>query len=126
VWETARLRLDRAWLNGITDAKPLGKNRFLAQDDPRQARGKPGAISGPGIYFMVLDYEKGGLLSADRSGCFSAMQKRGVPRLHGNMLPGNSFPQICVVSGSIIGGVQSFAQEYLRAMAQSNILFTDE
>jgi hypothetical protein len=29
-------------------------------------------------------------------------KKRGVPRLHGNMLPGNSFPQICVVSGAII------------------------
>jgi hypothetical protein len=25
-------------------------------------------------------------------------EKRGVPRHHENMLPGNSFPQICVVS----------------------------
>jgi hypothetical protein len=32
----------------------------------------------------------------------SLVQKRGVPRLHGNMLPGNSFPQICVVSRSIM------------------------
>ena len=29
-------------------------------------------------------------------------EKRGVPRLHGNMLPGNSFPQICVVSTCIM------------------------
>jgi hypothetical protein len=29
-------------------------------------------------------------------------KKRGVPRHHGNMLPGNSFPQICVVSVNII------------------------
>jgi hypothetical protein len=27
-------------------------------------------------------------------------EKRGVPRNHENMLPGNSFPQICVVSGN--------------------------
>ena len=26
------------------------------------------------------------------------IKKRGVPRRHENMLPGNSFPQICVVS----------------------------
>jgi hypothetical protein len=29
-------------------------------------------------------------------------KKRGVPRLHENMLPGNSFPQICVVSETIM------------------------
>jgi hypothetical protein len=29
-------------------------------------------------------------------------EKIGVPRLHGIMLPGNSFPQICVVSGNIM------------------------
>jgi hypothetical protein len=33
-------------------------------------------------------------------------QKRGVPRLHGNMLPGNSFPQICVVSVSMMRNCQ--------------------
>jgi hypothetical protein len=27
-------------------------------------------------------------------------KKRGVPRHHVEMLPGNSFPQICVVSGN--------------------------
>jgi hypothetical protein len=85
----------------------------------------------PGTFRLLdlicqLDFERGGLLRAVRSGCFSAMQKRGVPRLHGNMLPGNSFPQICVVSGSMIDGVQSFAQEYFCAMTHSNILLTDE
>jgi hypothetical protein len=35
-------------------------------------------------------------------GFFRGSEKRGVPRLHGNMLPGNSFPQICVVSMSIM------------------------
>jgi hypothetical protein len=29
-------------------------------------------------------------------------EKRGVPRPHGNMLPWNSFPQICVVSIHIL------------------------
>jgi hypothetical protein len=31
---------------------------------------------------------------------FAEGKKRGVPRLHEKMLPGNSFPQICVVSGN--------------------------
>jgi hypothetical protein len=33
---------------------------------------------------------------------FTSEAKRGVPRLHDYMLPGNSFPQICVVSKSIM------------------------
>jgi hypothetical protein len=31
----------------------------------------------------------------------AAEEKIGVPRVHGNMIPGNSFPQICVVSVNI-------------------------
>jgi hypothetical protein len=41
----------------------------------------------------------GGLLETAQTGL---EKKRGVPRLHENMLPGNSFPQICVVSGTIM------------------------
>jgi hypothetical protein len=44
-------------------------------------------------------------------------EKRGVPRLHENMLPGNSFPQICVVSINKIVEIGSIAQEYLRVVA---------
>ena len=45
------------------------------------------------------------------------IKKRGVPRRHENMLPGNSFPQICVVSvNSIVDNVMS-AQEYLKVVA---------
>jgi hypothetical protein len=44
-------------------------------------------------------------------------KKRGVPRHHENMLPGNSFPQICVVYvNSIVDKVIS-TQEYLRVVA---------
>jgi len=41
-----------------------------------------------------------------------------------NMLPGNSFPQICVVSVNNIVENRDFAQEYLGAMAESNSHFT--
>jgi hypothetical protein len=44
-------------------------------------------------------------------------QKIGVPRHHGNMLPGNSFPQICVVSVNRIVENTRMAQEYLRVLA---------
>jgi hypothetical protein len=47
-------------------------------------------------------------------------EKRGVPRHHGNMLPGNSFPQICVVSGNIFVEKGTSTQEYLRVVALSN------
>jgi hypothetical protein len=47
-------------------------------------------------------------------------EKRGVPRHHGNMPPGNSFPQICVVSMNSIVDNWMMAQEYLRVVAQSN------
>jgi len=36
---------------------------------------------------------------------------------HENMLPGNSFPQICVVSVNTIVEIESSPQEYLRALA---------
>jgi hypothetical protein len=45
------------------------------------------------------------------------IKKRGVPRHHGNMLPGNSFPQICVVSVHSIVDNVSCAQEYLKVVA---------
>jgi hypothetical protein len=46
---------------------------------------------------------RGGLLKKLQIRAFFVRdEKRGVPRLHGNMLPGNSFPQICVVSGTIM------------------------
>jgi hypothetical protein len=37
-----------------------------------------------------------------------------------NMLPGNSFPQICVVSVNKCVEKQSFSQEYLGSVAKSN------
>jgi hypothetical protein len=51
-------------------------------------------------------------------------EKIGVPRLHENMLPGNSFPQICVVSVNQNVENKKFTQEYLIAMAESNLYFT--
>jgi hypothetical protein len=50
----------------------------------------------------------------------SKNEKRGVPRHHGNMLPGNSFPQICVVSAHRIVESDTSPQEYLRVLALSN------
>jgi hypothetical protein len=47
----------------------------------------------------VAEEIKGGL---DKLRERSVDEKRGVPRLHENMLPGNSFPQICVVSVAIM------------------------
>jgi hypothetical protein len=44
-------------------------------------------------------------------------EKRGVPRRHGNMPPGNSFPQICVVSVHRMVENGALAQEYLRVVA---------
>ena len=44
-------------------------------------------------------------------------KKRGVPRHHGNMLPGNSFPQICVVSVNRIVENATLPQEYLKVVA---------
>ena len=48
------------------------------------------------------------------------IKKRGVPRLHENMPPGNSFPQICVVSVNKIVVIGEITQEYLRVVAESN------
>ncbi len=48
------------------------------------------------------------------------IEKGGVPRLHGNMPPGNSFPQICVVSVHKIVVTGGNTQEYLRVVAISN------
>jgi hypothetical protein len=47
-------------------------------------------------------------------------KKRGVHRPHGVMMPGNSFPQICVVSVNRIVEKAGMAQEYLRPMPISN------
>jgi hypothetical protein len=44
-------------------------------------------------------------------------EKRGVLTHHGNMLPENSFPQICVVSINKIVEKPGFAQEYFGAVA---------
>jgi len=41
-----------------------------------------------------------------------------------NMLPGNSFPQICVVSVNKFVENSYFTQEYLGALAESNHEFT--
>jgi hypothetical protein len=54
------------------------------------------------------------------SGKAEREKKRGVPWHHGNMLPGNSFPQICVVSVNRIVDNDGPAQEYLRVVAFSN------
>jgi hypothetical protein len=51
--------------------------------------------------------------------------KRGVPRLHENMRPGNSFPQICVVSRNKNVEKLILSQEYLGTMAHSNHKFTN-
>jgi hypothetical protein len=48
-------------------------------------------------------------------------EKRGVPGIHEFMLPGNSFPQICVVSVKRIVENTLKAQEYLRVVPLSNI-----
>jgi len=59
-----------------------------------------------------------------KANALQSKEKRGVLRLHESMLPGNSFPQICVVSGHIIEDRKKNAQEYFGAMAQSNRKFT--
>ena len=51
---------------------------------------------------------------------FVKNKKRGVPRLHENMAPGNSFHQICVVSAHRIVESGGNTQEYLRVVAISN------
>ena len=43
-----------------------------------------------------------------RNSTESANKKRGVPRHHENMRPGNSFPQICVVSEDIFIKLQTW------------------
>jgi hypothetical protein len=48
------------------------------------------------------------------------IKKRGVPRPHEDMPPGNSFPQICVVSVHKIVVTGKISQEYLRVVAISN------
>ena len=48
-------------------------------------------------------------------------EKRGVPRPMGNMLPGNSFPQICVVSVNHSVENQAVWQGHGRMMSLSNI-----
>jgi hypothetical protein len=52
-------------------------------------------------------------------------KKIGVHRLHGNMLPENSFPQICVVSVNIIVESTDIAQEYLWSVTRSNYKLTN-
>jgi hypothetical protein len=47
---------------------------------------------------------------------FSLGQKRGVPTQNVSMLPGNSFPQICVVSVNKSVENENVAQEYKRSM----------
>jgi hypothetical protein len=40
-----------------------------------------------------------------------------------NMLPGNSFPQICVVSGNKYVEIIDLSQEYVRSGVLSNVDF---
>jgi hypothetical protein len=47
-------------------------------------------------------------------------KKEEFPGITKNMPPGNSFPQICVVSGYIFVGNGATEQEYLRVVALSN------
>jgi hypothetical protein len=51
-------------------------------------------------------------------------QKRGVPRHHVYMPPGNSFPQICVVSVDKNAEIWVTTQEYLRVVTKSNLYST--
>jgi len=51
----------------------------------------------------------------------STCKKRGVPRLHESMQPGNSFPQICVVSVNKIVEKGQLGQEYLGTLTISNL-----
>jgi hypothetical protein len=73
---------------------------------------------------MEMDVGEGKELRRARADRFFALireeEKRGVPRHHGNMLPGNSFPQICVVSVHRIEDIALSPQEYLRVLALSN------
>jgi hypothetical protein len=80
----------------------------------------PGASAAPGLDVFYRRVKGEGLKNMCRLLAFFVEQKRGVPRLHGNMLPGNSFPQICVVSVDMIVENDRIAQEYLCAMTQSN------
>jgi hypothetical protein len=49
-------------------------------------------------------------------------KKEEFPGFMDNMQPGNSFPQICVVSGNSFVDDAADAQEYLRVVAFSNTL----
>jgi hypothetical protein len=50
-------------------------------------------------------------------------KKEEFPGIMENMLPGNSFPQICVVSVNKYVGNVYLTQEYRRSVAISNLLF---
>ena len=50
-------------------------------------------------------------------------KKEEFPGIMENMLPGNSFPQICVVSVNKSVGNAYLTQEYRRSVAISNLLF---
>jgi hypothetical protein len=67
-------------------------------------------LSGGGLWEAVAIWGNGGW----------RVEKRGVPTHHGNMLPGNSFPQICVVSGNYVVEIWKNWQEYLGDLAGSN------
>jgi hypothetical protein len=72
-----------------------------------------------------VDFVGGGLRESANLGFFQPwLEKRGVHRLHGYMLPGNSFPQICVVSESIMEDNRYLTQEYLGTMDESNLPIT--
>jgi hypothetical protein len=118
VWETVRLRRNRICL----DAKIEGENSRRRRFSGGNTRQQPLGFLAQCLRWVLRGEDCGrSLRDLD---AFLQEQKRGVPRLHGNMLPGNSFPQICVVSGTMIAGNVKITQEYLCAMTQSNLLYT--
>jgi hypothetical protein len=74
-----------------------------------------------GWTFEMVKWGRAKLKNTDRFAEWSAIEEKiGVPRHHENMPPGNSFPQICVVSGNRMVENGSDAQGYLRVVALSN------
>ena len=73
------------------------------------------------LRFRCMELMGGGLENLTQTGFPARREKRGVPRHHGNMPPGNSFPQICVVSRNKIVENRVITQEYLGTMAESNL-----
>jgi hypothetical protein len=95
VWEQRKNTAQLAPTQQFAIATTLGHRRQRTAPI-RRFRDAQSTLS---LWILVREKSKGGWISYANE---LRMKKRGVPRLHENMLPGNSFPQICVVSGTIM------------------------